>query len=273
MQWAIQNEEPARVSVATPDDDEPRASAFEAESSPSPSVQPRSSAAPRRSSWVPWLLLLAAGTLVFAFMVTGNLERWIAPQSAGAPAPLSSSGTIEVTVDPPDAQVFVFVGRGPALDEGLSISGPHEFIVFDRGLRPSRGIVPQGAAWTVDERGAIYELALQADPQEGLTDSLSLGEPMSEPSGPGEQNGAVRIITNPQGAKVYRFVGLGPEVTIEASSIHEGQEILVYHPERAARRAVIGPSDWRGSTHAHRASLDVVLPARPSPVLAEPIED
>jgi hypothetical protein len=85
----------------------------------------------------------------------------------------------------------------------------------------------------------------------------------------------VRIITNPQGAKVYRFIGVGPTVKIPAASIHEGQEILVYHPQHETRRAVIGPSDWQAGQGqgAYGASLEVQLPALPGSTVPETPEN
>jgi hypothetical protein len=184
------------------------------------------------------------------------------------------SGLIDVTVSPADAQIFVFVGRGPAVALGLTVGGAHEFIVFDRGLRPSRAVVPAGAVWATNERGSLYELAVQAQPAEAPTDTLALGEPTTTPTvAETASAGTIRIITNPPGAKVYRFVGVGPAAQIAAASIHEGQEILVYHPEHEIRRAVIGPSDWQASEGGHRASLDVELPMLPGSAALETPEN
>ncbi|MDH3731574.1 MAG: hypothetical protein OES13_10725 [Acidimicrobiia bacterium] len=220
----------------------------------------------RAPSLWPWALLLAAAVGVYALGGTGVLDRF----ARSAPPPASEAppqtGTIEVTVTPADSQIFVFVGRGPAVAEGLALVGPHEFVVFDRGLEPSRAVVPQDVTWATTDDGAMYELAVQARPLDGPSEPQGLGAPLTPSSPTGEQRGRVRVITNPPGAKVYRFVGVGPTVEISTASIHEGQEVLVYHPEHSARRAVIGPSDWRvapGQTD-HTASLDVALPPLPS---------
>jgi hypothetical protein len=103
-----------------------------------------------------------------------------------------------------------------------------------------------------------------------------LGSPETTPASAGAgDSGTIRIITNPQGAKVYRFIGVGPTAQIPAKSIHEGQEILVYHPEHETRRAVIGPSDWVAGERegAHRASLEVQLPALAGLGVPEALED
>jgi len=222
----------------------------------------------RRGGWGVWLLAASLGLGAYALATTPALRSVFNP---AAPEPVPG-GVIDVTVMPADAQIFVFVGRGPAVATGLSVDGAHEFVIFDRGLRPSRGIVAKGATWTATEHGLLYELAVQAHPAASFTDALDLGSPETVPSAAGQgQLGTIRIITNPQGAKVYRFVGVGPTAQIPAASIQEGQEILVYHPEHETRRAVIGPSDWqaRDGKGAYGASLEVQLPPLPGSVLLE----
>ncbi|MFA9471984.1 MAG: hypothetical protein ACERNK_15545 [Deltaproteobacteria bacterium] len=226
----------------------------------------------RRGGWSAWLLAAGLGLGAYAFVATGALDAVLQP-AALAPAP---SGIIAVAVTPADAQIFVFVGRGPAVASGLPAGGAHEFILFDHGLRPSRAVVPEGATWTTTEQGSLYELAVQAQAAPASTDALDLGSPETTPASTGAgDSGTIRIITNPQGAKVYRFIGVGPTAQIPAASIHEGQEILVYHPEHETRRAVIGPSDWEAGERegAHRASLEVQLPALPGLAVPEALED
>jgi len=214
-------------------------------------------------------LAAALGLGAYALATTGALDALLRPAApAAAPAP---SGIIDIAVTPADAQIFVFVGRGPAVASGLAVGGAHEFIVFDRGLRPSRAIVPEGATWTTTDHGSLYELAVQAQTVAAPADALDFGSAgPTAASAKADDLGTIRIITNPQGAKVYRFIGVGPTVSIPAASIHEGQEVLVYHPEHETRRAVIGPSDWQAGERqgTHSASLEVQLP--PVPALAVP---
>ncbi|MCZ6807450.1 MAG: hypothetical protein O7F08_10895 [Deltaproteobacteria bacterium] len=260
--------------TAAPPPEDQRESVAGRESAVAPeAVRPSVPQPPKRrpflTPWAPWLLVLGAGIGVYALVTTGVLERFAQSAPPGAAEAPRQSGTIEVTVAPADSQIFLFVGRGPVIAEGMSLAGPHEFVVFDRGLEPSRAVVPKDATWAATDNGALYELAVQARPSDGPSEPLDLGAPLTEPASSGEQSGTVRVITNPPGAKVYRFVGMGPKAEIPADSIHEGQEVLVYHPERSARRAVIGPSDWRvtprqnGQTD-YTASLDVALPPLPS---------
>jgi hypothetical protein len=218
---------------------------------------------PKRRGGMGVLLFAAAlGIGAYTLFATGTLDALLRP--AAPTSALVPSGVIDVAVAPADAQIFIFVGRGPAVASGLPVKGAHEFIVFDRGLRPSRAVVDEGATWTTTENGSLYELAMQATAAATPAEALDLGSPRTTPvSTVAGDAGTIRIITNPQGAKVYRFVGVGPTVQIPAASIHEGQEILVYHPEHEARRAVIGPSDWQAGegAEAHTASLEVELPA------------
>jgi hypothetical protein len=237
---------------------------------PSIPQQPRK----RRGGWGIWLLAAGLGLGAYALIATGTLDSLRQP-AAPAPAP-AVGGTIDVTVSPSDAQIFVFIGRGPAAADGLPIDAAHEFVVFDEGLEPSRAIVAKGATWATTDSGPLYELAVQARPASTAASSGDLGAPQTAPTSASDRaSGTIRVITNPPAAKVYRFVGLGPTVRIPVASIHEGQELLVFRAGHETRRAVIGPSDWQkapGSAE-HGASLTIKLPALPGSASAETIED
>jgi len=230
---------------------------------------------PKRRGGLGVLLVAAVvGLGLYALISSGALDALFQP--AAAPAASATPGVIDVTVTPSDAQVFVFVGRGPAISDGLAIDADHEFIVFDRGLRPSRAIVPRGASWATTEDGLLYELAVQADAVVDPSSEVDFGEAKTRPSSVDTAEKArVRVITNPPGAKVYRYLGVGPSVRIRAASIQEGQEILVVHPDHETRRAVIGPSDWQlveGQT-ARSATLQIELPELPTSAVPETPED
>ncbi|NNE19385.1 MAG: hypothetical protein HKN10_12995 [Myxococcales bacterium] len=227
---------------------------------------------PKRRGGLGVLLVAAVvGLGLYALISSGALDGLLRP-----PVASFTPGIIDVTVKPSDAQVFVFVGRGPAIADGLAVDADHEFIVFDRGLRPSRAIVARGASWTNTGDGLIYELAIQADAAVDPSDELDFGVAKTKPSI--VDTGArarVRVVTNPPGAKVYRYLGAGPNVRVRAASIQEGQEILVVHPERETRRAVIGPSDWQsveGQT-VRSATLQIELPELPTSAAPETPED
>lgn len=232
--------------------------------------------APRRArlaGWGVWLFAAGVGLVIYAGVAAGVFDRWLQPvESAPQAAP---AGVIDATVSPADSQIFVYVGRGPAVASGLAVGDPHEFIVFDEGLRPNRAIVPSDAKWTTTASGPLYELAVQTQAAADPSVMLDLGSPETTPGDGGGTQGTVRVITNPPGAKVYRFVGHGPTARIRVRSIHEGQEVLVYRPGHETRRAVIGPSDWEAveGREERLANLQVQLPASPRSVVSEPTED
>jgi hypothetical protein len=219
-------------------------------------------------------LAAVVGLGAYGLIATGKLDALMQPKAA-APA-TAPSGTIDVTVTPNDAQIFQFVGRGPAVARDLTVGAAHEFIVFDQGLEPSRAQVAAGASWTTTESGPLYELAVQARPTASQQGAADLGVPQSTTTASEASTaGTIRVITNPPGAKVYRFVGIGPTASIAVASIHEGQELLVYHPGHEIRRAVVGPSDWvePSADAGYAASLEVQLPAKPQSEAAEAVED
>lgn len=236
-----------------------------------PSV-PAPAAPTRRGGWGVLVLAAVLGLGLYALVTTGTLDKLTQPAAPVVSA--AQPGVIDVTVTPSDAQIFIFVGRGPAVAEELPVGGDHEFVVFDEGLRPARAVVRAGTGWGRNEAGALYELAIQTEAVAEPARSQGFGNAMTNPaSGAPVDTGTVRIITNPPGAKVYRYVGLGPSVRISAASIHEGQEVLVYHPEHETRRAVIGPSDWlAGERNAPRqATLSVQLPELPKPAVPDSV--
>ena len=225
----------------------------------------------RRGGWGAWLLVAALGVGVYGLIASGTLQSLIAP---AAPEVLEQ-GDVELTVVPEAAQVFIYVGRGPSVANGLSVGQSHEFVVFQEGLRPARVAVPADATWpTVDGR-PLYELAVQPQPAGSSAEAADFGGPLGEASPrPEGSTGAVRIVTNPPGAKVYRYLGVGPSVSLSVSSIHEGQEVLVVHPGYETRRAVIGPSDWETTAEgSHLARLRVELPETPSSTVPQALED
>jgi hypothetical protein len=227
----------------------------------------------RRSGWGIWLFAAGLGLVIYAGLATDMFDPWLRP---GPTAPQEGpSGVVDVRVSPADAQIFLFVGRGPAVSQDMSVGSPHEFLVFDKGLRPVRAVVAKDAPWIQTDNGPLYELAMQAEPAANPSSALDLGTPRTEPTSGGGSSGVIRIVTNPPGAKVYRFVGRGPTARIRVPSIHEGQEVLVYHPGYETRRAVIGPSDWQPTEgqEGYHASLEVELPELAASTAPQPAQE
>lgn len=235
------------------------------------------SSPPRRAT--PWrallFVVLIAGLVVS--VQSGIFESITgSPGSSTVPTPAFEAGTIEVTVFPEGAQVFLFEGRGPVPVSKLSVTGPHEFLVFDKAVRASRAVVPAGATWESAPDGTpLYELAVQAPVRELGEDTpelVDLGEPLTTAvAAQGEPSGTVRVITNPPGAKVFRLLGSGPELQVQARSIHEGHELLVLHPGYEPQRALVGPSDWRTVPgRGAVASVELRLPQIPAPAQLQP---
>ncbi len=255
-------------------------SAIPAESRPSPQPAIDRPSVPiaqlprRRGGWGVWVFAAALGLGAYALVASGTLDRFLEP-AAPAAAPVTS-GVIDVSVSPIDAQIFVYIGRGPAVAQGMPMGRAHEFVVFDQGLKPSRAMIAADAPWTETETGPLYELAVQAQAASDPSEALDLGRPQGEPNAEvTDRTGTIRVVTNPPGAKVYRYIGTGPSARFDVASIHEGQEVLVYRAGYETRRAVIGPSDWRGAaTGASKsASLSVELPALAASAVAESPEN
>ncbi|MEM7435966.1 MAG: hypothetical protein AAF436_12495 [Myxococcota bacterium] len=274
QQWALTPPRDGASEDATPAErsSEPASAPVEV-ASPTPSRPSPAGAA--RTSWIPWLLVLTAAAGLFALFMTGAIER---PAPAATQPNATPLGTITANIDPADAQVFVFVGRGPARATGLAPSATHEFVVFDNGLEPSRTAVPSEAPWQETDDGPQYELAVQARAAGPEPAALSLGVPLHDEAVAAQGDGVVRVITNPPGAKVYRYLGQGPQVSLAGAPIHEGTELLVFHPEYSPTRAVIGPSDWRnaaseGRDGSYTADVDVSLTPLDSQAVADPSDD
>ncbi|MCU0675118.1 MAG: hypothetical protein MUE69_20295 [Myxococcota bacterium] len=160
------------------------------------------------------------------------------------------------------AQIFLFVGRGPAAAENLPTGLAHELVAIADGRSPTRAVVPADATWTPSDDGLLYELAMQTGDQEMAFEQLVLGptrldrNAMGTPSG---ELGRVRVITTPPGARVFLLVGFGT-TEIRDLPTDAPQEILVYDEGVPPVRSFVGPSDWREGPEGKEAELVVTLP-------------
>lgn len=153
-------------------------------------------------------------------------------------------GDLRVTAGE-DAQILLYLGRGPATAEYLPVGVAHELVVIADEGGVSRSVVPADAQWEQDGETPRYELAMQV--QRGEGEGVVLGETELSPDAMGTPTGSlgtVRVVTNPPGAKVYLLIGFG-EAFVEDLPIADAHELLIQTTAAGEpERVVIGPSDW-----------------------------
>lgn len=183
-----------------------------------------------------------------------------APAAPAAPGAAARRGDLVVEIVPPRAQVFLLVGRGPAVAGDLPVGVAQEFLAVADGRAPGRAVVPPAAEWPDEGDGPRYELAIQAGPQTpgGTADVGESGLPR-DPGRPGSTLGSVRVVTNPPGAKVYQLVGFAPEVRIRDLPVDDTHELLVARDGWRPRRVVVEPSRWEPLGDGLTARVAVTL--------------
>ncbi len=237
---------------------------------------------PKRGSVLPWLLafvaILAATVAGLAVLrpdlVDALLGRPPAPEEPPGPTEadreqmmrdhLARFGTLTVEANPPESQILLFVGRGPAEASELPLGVAHELVAIADGRVPTRAFIPADATWEDADGGRRYELALQAGTDEMLEADLDLGPttlPRDALGTPSAVLGTVRVITNPPGARVYLLIGFSPRVVLENVRTDEVVELLVYHEGHPVETTLVRPSSWvenaDGSKHAEiRVTLE-----------------
>ena len=179
---------------------------------------------------------------------------------------LAAHGDLTVRTSSTRAQVLLFVGRGPAMAENLPIGVAHEFVAIADGRSPTRAVVPPDAQWSdaTPDQPAQYELAMQTGDREMTFENLDLGSShlergdMGQPTG---EFGRVRVITTPQGARVFLLIGFGG-AHVSDLPIEESQELLIFEEGFVAQRIFVGPSDWRGGSDSKVAEIEIELQPR-----------
>lgn len=179
---------------------------------------------------------------------------------------LAAHGDLTVRTTSTRAQVLLFIGRGPAVAENLPIGVAHEFVAIADGRSPTRAVVPPDAQWSEAsaEQAAQYELAMQTGDREMTFENLDLGTSHLERGDMGQPTGSfgrVRVITTPQGARVFLLIGFGG-AHVSDLPIEESQELLIFEEGFAAQRIFVGPSDWQGSGENKTAEIEIELQAR-----------
>jgi hypothetical protein len=171
-------------------------------------------------------------------------------------------GDLSVDVLPEGAQVFLYVGRGPALVAQQPVGVAREFLVVAEGKGPSRAIVPADGAWETTDEGLLYELPVQANSEDVAFEALVLGEttlPRDAMGAPSGELGTIRVVTAPHEAKVFMLIGFSPGVMVQNQRTDQPVELLVWAEDHVPQRLMVGPSDWTDSADRRHAELSVTL--------------
>lgn len=221
-------------------------------------------------------LVLAAVALAGAYYALGQSGArrvlGLAPVQEGPlpePTPVASKparagGTLQISSDPGRAQVFLFIGNGPATATDLPMGVAQEFVAMAEGYAPTRAVVPADAQWEeTSGSDPRYELAMQATKLASADKALELGPTLlpRDVGTPTARLGSVRVITTPKSAKVYQLIGFTPDVRVENLPIDAAYEVLVYLPGYGLQTRRVEPTDFRDQEGQRVAELSVPLTA------------
>jgi len=222
--------------------------------------------------------VLVAGVVLVAALFGAYLLGWF---DRGAPESRSESiepsigaleGTLQdaplgdliVRASPAGAEVFQYVGDGPATVAGVPVGRSEEFLLISDGRAPSRALVARNAEWREEADGHVYELAMQAGavlPRDGITD-LGSSLQVDDRGAWGDQVGVVRVITNPTGGRVYRLVGRTPNVRLRELRTDGPHVLLVGAAGRTPQTVTVGPDEWRQVAGQSIAEVELTLASR-----------
>ena len=224
-----------------------------------------------------WSLAVAAVALAGAYLALGQsgarrvlglapvAEAPLPEEPLAATRPARASGELRVTSEPGRAQVFLFVGNGPATATDLPIGVAQEFLAMAEGHAPTRAVVPADAQWEDVSTGQQprYELAMQAGKLEAPDQALELGATLlpRDVGAPTGQLGTARVITTPRAAKVYLLIGFTPDVRVENLPLDAGYELLVYLPGYGMQTRRVEPGDFREQDGKRIADVSLQLTA------------
>lgn len=221
-------------------------------------------------------LALAAVVLAGVYVALGQAGArrvlGLAPVAEGPlPEPITAlhksaraAGVLQISSEPGRAQVFLFIGNGPALATDLPIGVAQEFVAMAEGYGPTRAVVPADAQWEeASDQPPKYELAMQATKLASPDKALELGATLlsRDVGTPSGRLGSVRVITTPKSAKVYQLIGFTPDVRVENLPVDSGYEVLVYLPGYGLQTRRIQPSDFQNREGQRVAEVSVPLTA------------
>lgn len=223
------------------------------------------------------LLVIVAVVLATAYLLVGQQaarrllgmsETAKAARSAAAtPTPVNAAvrvGELQVGSTPARAQVFLWIGNGPALATDLPIGVAQEFVALADGRAPARAVVPSDAVWEKGAGQPRYELAMQTGKEAGKGDELDLGPTLlsHDVGTPTGSLGTVRVITAPPGARVYQLIGFTPEVRVENLPLDHDYELLVYLKGHQVVRRHLDAADFHERDGKRVASVEMQLSPR-----------
>jgi len=171
-------------------------------------------------------------------------------------------GDLAVNVVPERAQVFLYIGRGPAIVEQQPMGVAREFLIIPEGKAPTRAIVPADGSWETTDDGMRYELPVQGATEDVAFEDLVLGEttlPRDNMGVPTGELGTIRVVTAPREAKVFMLIGFSPGVAVQNQRTDQPVELLIWLENYSPERVMVGPSDWTGDGETRQASIDVEL--------------
>lgn len=218
-------------------------------------------------------LALAAVVLVAAYAMLGQagarrvlglapiVDGPLPEPIATAKKPTRAAGALQVNSEPSRAQVFLFIGNGPAMATDLPMGVAQEFVAMAEGYAPTRAVVPADAQWEESSgQPPQYELAMQAS-KLASADRTELGASLlpRDVGTPTGRAGSVRVITTPKGAKVYQLIGFTPDVRVENLPLDTGYEVMVYLPGYGLQTRRIEPTDFQDRGGQRVAELAVPL--------------
>jgi len=209
-----------------------------------------------------FLVLVAAAGTVFAWSKPDLVRGWLGLPPTN-PAPVAEPivheivlGQATIHLSTEGARVLMFVGRAPVDVRDVARGVPQLLLATQSGRADAWATVPADAVWTGTEDPRL-ELAMEL-PEAGE----AVETPAPAAAALTEDTGTVRVVTNPPSAKIFRVVGMAPEVQISGVRTDQVLELLIMREGFVTARRLITPGQW-GDPARPRSELDVTLVESP----------